>query len=75
MAALFLTADVVPAAAIMAMLLSVGQVQGICDPTNTHNVWIANELRVDVQALMLKTLPYIWVLAVAGLALGALMYF
>ncbi|MEZ4535744.1 MAG: hypothetical protein R3D26_12220 [Cyanobacteriota/Melainabacteria group bacterium] len=24
--------------AIMGMLMSVGQVQGICDPTNTHNI-------------------------------------
>ncbi len=74
-AQLFLAANVVPAAAIMAMLISVGQIQGICDPTNTHNVWIANEVRVDVQALMLKTLPYIWAMAFAGLAIGSYMYF
>ncbi|MDK2971358.1 MAG: hypothetical protein PWP23_1113 [Candidatus Sumerlaeota bacterium] len=74
-AALFLAVGAIPAAAIMAMLLAVGQIQGICDPTNTHNVWIANELRVDVQALMFRTLPYVWGMVVAGLALGAVMYF
>lgn len=57
--------------AIMAAFLSTGQIQGVCDPTNTHNVWIANHLKIDLQALMTKTLPYIWVLAVCGLILGA----
>ncbi|MEQ8819047.1 MAG: hypothetical protein RLY93_02300 [Sumerlaeia bacterium] len=59
-----------PAAAAMAMLLVVGQVQGVCDPTNTHNVWLANELRVDVQKLMWKTLPFIWVMVFAGLIIA-----
>ena len=52
---------------IMAMLLMVGQIQGVCDPTNTDNVWISNELRIDVQKLMLQTLPYMWVMAIIGL--------
>ncbi len=60
-----------PAVAVMVMLLTVGQVQGICDPTNTHNVWLANELRVDVQKLMWRTLPYVWVLVFIGLAVAA----
>lgn len=74
-AQLFLAAEVVPAAALMAMLISVGQLQGICDPTNTHNVWIANEVRTDVQQLMFRTVPYVWAMAIAGLAIGAAMYF
>lgn len=63
-----------PAPAITAMLISVGQVQGICDPTNTQNAWLAAELKVDVHSLLTRTLPYAWGLALAGLACGALYY-
>ncbi len=56
--------------AIMGMLMSVGQVQGICDPTNTHNIWIATYLGTDTHALLKKTLPYAWLSAVAGLILA-----
>lgn len=56
---------------IMSMLMSVGQLQGICDPTNTHNVWIATYLGTDTQALLRRTLPYAWCAVVAGLILAA----
>lgn len=52
---------------VMGMLQMVGQIQGVSDPTNTQNVWLANELRVDVQQIMLRTLPYVWVMAILGL--------
>jgi hypothetical protein len=55
---------------IMGMLLSVGQIQGICDPTNTHNIWIATYLGTDTQALLRKTIPYAWLAAAAGLCLS-----
>jgi hypothetical protein len=74
-ASLILEAGALPTAAIMSMLLTVGQVQGICDPTNTHNVWLANELRVDVQGLMFRTLPYIWAMVFAGLGISTFWYF
>lgn len=57
------------AAGIMGMLMSVGQLQGICDPTNTHNVWIATYLAVDTQMLLRKTILYAWFAALAGLIL------
>jgi hypothetical protein len=56
--------------AIMGMLWSVGQIQGICDPTNTHNIWIANYLGTDTQVLLRKTIPYAWLAALAGLCLS-----
>jgi hypothetical protein len=56
--------------AIMGMLMSVGQIQGICDPTNTHNIWIASYLGTNTQALLRKTLPYAWVAVVLGLTLA-----
>src|SRR5690606_26893236 len=71
--AIIISSGTVPPLAVMAILLTVGQVQGICDPTNTHNVWLANELRVDVQALMWRTIPYIWGMVFVGLTVAAFM--
>ena len=59
---------------VMAALMSVGQLQGACDPTNTHNVWIANYLGVDVQQVLRRTIVYVWPAAVVGLVVGAVMF-
>jgi hypothetical protein len=56
--------------AIMGMIMSVGQIQGICDPTNTHNIWIATYLATDTQALLRKTFSYAWIAVVLGLILS-----
>lgn len=63
-----------PPAAVMGLLMSVGQVQGISDPTNTQNVWLANEMRVDVQKVLWNTLPYAWGAAWLGLMASASLY-
>jgi hypothetical protein len=73
LATVFLAAGL-PPAAVMGLLMSVGQVQGISDPTNTQNVWLANEMRVDVQKVLWNTLPYAWGAAVLGLSASALLY-
>jgi hypothetical protein len=64
-----------PSGAILGMLWSVGQLQGISDPTNLQNVWIANEMKVDVQKILYNTIPYAWVFALLGLIAAAFMYF
>jgi len=74
LAALIAAAPGLGPAAVMAALLSVGQIQGVCDPTNTHNVWIANYVGVDVQRILRTTLPYVWATAAAGLIVGALLF-
>lgn len=56
--------------ATMSMLLSVGQLQGVCDPTNTHNVWIATYLGTDTQVLLRKTILYTWLAVIGGLILA-----
>jgi len=61
-------------AAVMAALLSVGQIQGVCDPTNTHNVWIANYVGVDVQRILRSTLLYVWAAAALGLIVAAVLF-
>jgi len=60
--------------AVMAALLSVGQIQGVCDPTNTHNVWIANYVGVDVQRILRSTLPYVWAAAALGLIVASILF-
>ncbi len=74
LAAIFLASGMMPGA-IMGLLLSVGQIQGISDPTNTQNVWLANEMRVDVQKVLWNTIPYTWFIALLGLILSALMFY
>jgi len=69
-----LLATGVPAAAVMGVLMSLGMIQGISDPTNTHNVWIANEVRMDVTTLMWRTLPYAWLMAMCGLVVSGRLF-
>ncbi|MCX6137734.1 MAG: citrate transporter [Ignavibacteriales bacterium] len=73
LAAVFLAAGLNPGA-VMGLLLGVGPVQGISDPTNTHNVWLANEMRVDVQKVLWNTIVYTWPLAFLGLICSALVF-
>lgn len=74
LAAVFLASGMVPGA-IMGLLIAVGQVQGVSDPTNTHNVWLANEMRVDVQKILWNTLPYTWAAAIIGLIISGIIYY
>lgn len=70
LAAIFLASGMNPAA-VMGLLMAVGPVQGISDPTNTHNVWLANEMQLDVQKVLWNTIPYTWGLAVIALMVAA----
>ena len=73
LAAVFLASGMNPGA-VMGLLLAVGQIQGISDPTNTHNVWLANEMRVDVQKVLWNTIIYTWILALIGLIISSVMF-
>lgn len=73
--AIMMTTGRMPAMAIMAALMSTGQLQGICDPTNTHNVWIATAVGEDVNDILRKTLPYVWIAAIIGLVVAGVLYF
>lgn len=72
--ALMMASGQLSALAIMAALMSTGQLQGICDPTNTHNVWTAASTGVDVNDILRKTLPYVWAGAIVGLIIAGFMY-
>lgn len=73
LAAIMLSSGLNPGA-VMGVLLAVGQIQSISDPTNTHNVWLANEMRVDVQKILWNTIPYTWIVAILGIIASALIF-
>jgi hypothetical protein len=70
-----LLATGVPAGAVMGILMSLGLIQGISDPTNTQNVWVANEVRIDVNEIMWRTLPYAWFAALLGLSIAGVLFY
>ncbi len=53
-----LSAHVLPPVVLVAAIMAVVQVQNVCDPTNTSNVWIANFTGVPTDAITRRTLPY-----------------
>lgn len=67
LAAIIVSAGILPPAAVMGAFLSVGQIQGVCDPTNTHNAWIAQFMKVPAEEIMKKTLPYAWTFVLVAL--------
>jgi hypothetical protein len=67
------TMHVVAPVALVAAVMAVVQVQNVCDPTNTQNVWVANFTGVGVDRIMRLTLPY--QVGVATLAVSAVALF
>jgi len=71
-AGLILGAKLMPAVAIMAAFFAVGQIQGVCDPTNTHNVWLATFTKTSTEKFLKATIPYVWGFVIAALSYSAL---
>jgi H+/gluconate symporter-like permease len=74
-AAILLTTGAMTAEAIMAMLIAVGAMQSVCDPTNTANVWIANFVKVDAIDILKQMLVYVWPMIIVALSIAAIVYF
>jgi H+/gluconate symporter-like permease len=53
-----LSAHVLPPIVLVAAVMAVVQVQNVCDPTNTQNVWVANFTGVPIIEITKRTLPY-----------------
>ncbi|HEY4001100.1 MAG TPA: transporter [Candidatus Xenobia bacterium] len=66
-AGLVLANNLMPPAAVMAAFLGVGQVQGVCDPTNTSNVWLAQFTHTSTEDFLKRTLPFVWVFVLVAL--------
>jgi hypothetical protein len=52
------TLHVMPPVALVAAVMAVVQVQNVCDPTNTQNVWVANFTGTAVERMTRLVLPY-----------------
>lgn len=66
-AATLLTTSQLPPAAILGAILAAGAIQGICDPTNTANVWIAGYQGVTVNQILRATLGVVWLTAIVAI--------
>ncbi|MFJ5264838.1 transporter [Streptomyces sp. NPDC088387] len=73
-AGVLIAAGVYPAAAVLGMATSYNQVFGVADPTSTQTVWAAQYAGVSPQQVMLRTLPYVWIVACGGLSVTAALY-
>ena len=77
-AALMAKSSVLPPLAVMTAFMSVGQMQSVCDPTNTANVWIGQFVQVSPEKILKHTLPYVMAfifLALAGMvSLGGVLH-
>ncbi|MBV8581024.1 MAG: hypothetical protein JOZ86_10375, partial [Candidatus Eremiobacteraeota bacterium] len=60
------TLHVLPAVALVAAVMAVVQVQNVCDPTNTQNVWVANFTGIGVERITRLVLPWQVAVATAG---------
>ncbi|MDQ3712510.1 MAG: citrate transporter [Acidobacteriota bacterium] len=65
---------ILPPLALLAAMMSVTQVQNVCDPTNTHSVWVANFTGVRVEEITRATLLPMMIVALGGLILGAFLF-
>lgn len=59
-AGIIMSGSLLAPTAVMAAFFSVGQMQGVCDPTNTHNVWLGQFAKVSTGKLLADTMPYVW---------------
>jgi len=63
-----------PIAAMVALRLD-SNVQAVCDPTNSHNVWVADFTKQDVNEIIKKTIPWIFLSTIVGLIVAAFMIY
>ena len=59
-----------PIAAMVALRLD-SNVQAVCDPTNSHNVWAADFTKTDVNEYLKKTIVWIMASTIAGLIVAS----
>ncbi|MGW4232445.1 TRAP transporter large permease subunit [Streptomyces sp. NPDC004980] len=65
-AGVLIAAGIYPAVAVLGLAASYNQVFGVSDPTSTQTVWSAQYAGVGPQQVMVRTLPYVWAVALGG---------
>jgi len=72
--ALLASSGMNPVAAMVALRLD-SNVQCVCDPTNSHNVWVSDFTKTDVNVYLKKTIPWVAAATIAGLIVaGFILY-
>ena len=61
-----LSSGALPPVVLVAAIMAVVQVQNVCDPTNTANVWVANFTGTHTDQITKRTLPYQVAVATLG---------
>lgn len=59
-----------PVAAMVALRLD-SNIQSVCDPTNSHNVWVSDFTKIDVNEYLKKTILWIMVSTFVGLIVAS----
>lgn len=72
--AIIASAGIIPPIAVLAAAMAIVQVQNVCDPTNTHNVWTANYVGVRVEELTRSTILTMIVICIIALIFGAILF-
>ncbi len=73
-AGVLIAAGIYPAVAVLGLTASYNQVFGVADPTSTQTVWSAQYSGVSPQQVMIRTLPYVWCVALGGLCVTAVQH-
>lgn len=73
-AGVLIAAGIYPPVAVLGLATSYNQVFGVSDPTSTQTVWSAQYAGVTPQQVMLRTLPYVWAVALGGFCVTAATY-
>ena len=72
-AGVLIATGIYPAVAVLGMATSYNQVFGVADPTSTQTVWAAQYAGVSPQQVMVRTLPYVWLVALGGMCVTAVL--
>ncbi|NED80647.1 transporter, partial [Streptomyces sp. SID11233] len=70
-AGVLIATGIYPAIAVLGITASYNQVFGVADPTSTQTVWAAQYAGVSPQQVMIRTLPYVWFVALGGFVVTA----
>ena len=54
--------------------MAIVQLQNVCDPTNTHNVWVANYVGVRVEEFTKSTILTMILICIIGLIFAAVLF-
>ncbi|MFD5241759.1 TRAP transporter large permease [Streptomyces tendae] len=73
-AGVLIATGIYPAVAVLGLATSYNQVFGVADPTSTQTVWAAQYAGVSPQQVMVRTLPYVWLVALGGMCVTAALY-